>query len=143
MLNKMSVEINKKLNEFEAKIETKLNSYKLEVPDMVNKTWADVVKHKNDDILSKEGNVQKIVQETILQQKKDDKSREDRESNIIIFNAKESSDPSPGKRKFQDEQFFNKLCVESLKIPKLKTRNLIRLGKKSEEMGKPRPLKII
>ena len=144
MLNKMSEEIDKKLQRFEKKIDDKLNTYKAEVPATVNKTWADVVKNKNEDILSKQGNVQKIVQETILQQKKEDKSREDRECNVIVYNVKESSEPSPGIRKVEDERFFEKLCVEALKIhQKLETKNLIRLGKKSEDQGKSRPLKII
>ena len=42
-----------------------------------------------------------------------------------------------------DTIFFNALCVEGLKLEKVPTKNIIRLGKKDEKDERIRPMKVV
>ena len=76
------------------------------------------------------------------EQKLDEKSREEREGNIIIYRLKESTQADPASRVKEDTDFFKSLCTEALGITEIGTKSVIRLGKKPDDQSRPRPLKV-
>ena len=61
-----------------------------------------------------ETNMKKIIKETMIEQKRDERSREIREENTIIHRVKESNDENPAQGKQHDLDFFHTLCTEEL-----------------------------
>ena len=134
-----------KITELEKRMDEKLKKYSCdltqELPRKVNETWADHV--KTSDTAS---NVKNIVKEVITEKKKEEVDKEQREANLIIYRAKESNKENSEERQNEDKQFFDALCNDILGIGPVKTKNIIRLGKKNDlddEQKPPRPLKIV
>ena len=123
-----------KLQEFENKIETKLANFSSqiteEVPNKVNKTLEKLPQpHEN--------NFREIIQEA---QEKEILMMEDkkvREQNMILFRSAESKDPDPEIRKAHDSDYFRELCESVLDVGRIGTKQIIRLGKKSENSNRP------
>ena len=80
--------------------------------------------------------------------------RENRENNIIIFNAEESNSETAATRKQHDQELFDDICEHVLES-KLMVKNIMRIGTKvatNDEAGdetvsidvavKPRPIKV-
>ena len=108
-----------------------------ELPRKVNETLADHV--KTSDTAS---NVKSIVKEMITE-KKEEVDSEQTEANLIIYRAKESNKENSEERQNEDQQFFDALCNDILGIGPVKTKNIIRLGKRNDqddEQKPPRPL---
>ena len=132
LFSQLVEDTNKKFEQLENKIETSAKN--------INKTWAERVSNNQNSRVEKE-NMRKIVKETMLEHKKNEKSRETREENIIIHRVEESKAKNSVQRKKDDTDFFNTLCTEILEIPEKETKNVIQLGKQKEG-DRPRPLKI-
>ena len=82
----------------------------------------------------------------ITEKKKEEVDKGQRESNLFIYRAKESNKENSEERQNKDKQFFDALCNDILGIGPVKTKNIIRLGKKNDqddEQKPPRPLKIV
>ena len=82
----------------------------------------------------------------ITEKKKEEVDKEQREANLIIYRAKESNEENSEERQNEDKQFFDALCNDILGIGPVKTKNIIRPGKKNDqddEQKPPRPLKIV
>ena len=63
-----------------------------------------------------------------------------------MYRAKGSNKENSEERQNEDKQFFDALCNDILWIGPVKTKNIIRLGKKNDqddEQKPPRPLKIV
>lgn len=56
-----------------------------------------------------------------------------KEQKNIIYLAEESCNSDPDTRKRHDVEFFNSLCNDALKIEPIKTKQIIRLGKKNDK----------
>ncbi len=133
--------IDKKFEKLEEKIDVKMQSYTKEVPETMKKSFAEVVgKNKMNEPPAE--TVRKIVKNTMMEHKKDEKSRETREENIIIHRVPESNSEDPEERKGADTKFFQSLCTDVLGIQEPETKNILRIGKKMDNAEKPRPLKI-
>ncbi len=65
-----------------------------------------------------------------------------RRSNVIAFNIDEPDQGEPNERKKADLNFLEDLC-KALVTPANTIISVTRIGKKSEENNKPRPLKIV
>ena len=83
-----------------------------------------------------------VIQETV----KELKDREERQDNVIIFNAPEPNTNLKEVRICEDTELVKNLCNEVCEID-IDTQNdiadVIRLGRKPEGEGKPRPLKVL
>lgn len=116
--------------------------------------WSDIVKGIPDGDGSFASNIAKQV---VDHSARVTLERENRECNVIMFNAEESSAVEPAVRKQDDQKLFNTMCNHVLGnvIP---VKNVLRVGKKNEsnpndddaaDQGdtvasppKPRPLKV-
>ena len=84
-----------------------------------------------------ENNFREIIQEA---QEKEILMMEDkkvREQNVILFRSAESKDPDPEIRKAHDSDYFRELCESVLDVGRIGTKQIIRLGKKSENSNQP------
>ena len=66
--------------------------------------------------------------------------QEKRRKNLIIFNISEPEDLEPGAREENDRTFCENMFVEKLNVDNVKIKKVIRIGKKRENSGRPRPL---
>ena len=98
-----------------------------------NKLWADVVKSGCPD-LEKTNNMSQcfassVAKEVISQSHHVLHDRENREKNIIIFNAQESDSSAVEERKVHDTELFDKLCNHVIG-GRLSIDKITRIGKK-------------
>ena len=130
-IKKLVDDLAEKFQMLENKLERQISSCTKDVPDQLNRTWAEVVKKKTNEVGS--GNttdIKKIVKDSLYEQKMDEISKERREENIIIYRAPESTETEAGDRKSHDTSFFNSLCTDILEIPEIEIKNITRLGVK-------------
>ena len=129
--------LDKKLGEFEKKIEEKMNNLTNniteEVPNRINMTWTELPRAEPEDYEK----IRNILQSEKEKEKNEKEDQEQRERNIIIYRVEESSDTDPENRKNHDANFFEALCNNALKTGTVKTKQIIRLGKKNETNKRP------
>ena len=101
-------------------------------------TWATIAGKNN---ASQTNEIVANFREIMKEQRVEQKQKEDREQNIIIFRLKESDSESFEERRKHDENLFLRLCAEPLELAKIKIKNVTRLGKKQADKG-PRPMKV-
>ncbi len=135
-------EIDKKFKMIESKIDEKLSKYSEGMPETIKKSWADVAAENIPRAGPSDDSIKKIVKNTMIEHKMDEKSRESREENIVIHRVPESQEKEAEERKQADVDFFQDLCTEVLETGEVEVKSIIRLGKKTEDATKPRPLKI-
>jgi len=104
--------------------------------------WSTIVgKHVEKKLESVTGEMRE-VQQTIIeakQQMDEEKDREKRKRNIIIYRAAESTAPGPDARKREDIEFSQMLIHNILEIecPDEEIESAIRLGKREENRCRP------
>ena len=135
-------EIGKKFKKMEEQIEAKFNKYSEDVPETMKKSWAEVVADNKQLAGPSDDSIKKIVKNTMVEHKLDEKSRETREENMIIYRVPESQAEEADERKRDDSDFFEELCTDVLDIEAVEVKKIIRLGKKNDDESKPRPIKI-
>ena len=92
---------------------------------------------------STEGFSSSLAKQTALHLQKTVHQNEDREKNIIIFGVKEQEDEEVQVKKEKDNKFFNDMCTNALDIRGMSIRNIVRIGKKPDDIqSKCRPLKV-
>lgn len=147
LTDKLLNSLNEKFETLESKFQNKLNSMLNDLPEKVNKTWAEVV--SENDIISNSANklsvpvcnVKEVIKETMLTHEKEIQDREARETNIILHNVVENNDTNFSKT--NDIDFVNNLFKNVLKIEDIETpKSSYRLGKQQENTLKSRPLKV-
>ncbi len=131
-----------KLTEWEDKFESRLKqleSQKVAEQEMDDtKTWSGLF--KTGDNTANCDVAKSIAREAVQEQVKEQKNREDRDQNIIIFRVEESNSAEAETRQKEDAKFFESLCTEQLEVGNIEAKKVVRLGKKEE--GKTRPMKI-
>lgn len=143
-IKKLVDELTEKFKALERKIEMQISTCTKDVPEQINRTWAEVVKNKTNEVGGdKVEEMKKIVKDSIYEQKMDEISKERREENIIIYRVPESNEAEASGRKSHDTSFFNSLCTDALEIPIIGIKNITRLGEKSSGFHPTaRPIKI-
>ena len=100
-----------------------------------------MLKHQRQHRMSKV-----LLKKWLPRKKKEEVDKDQRESNLFIYRARESNKENSEERQNENKQFFDALCNDILGIGLVKTKNIIRLGKKNDqddEQKPPRPLKIV
>ncbi len=131
------------ISTLETKLDNQFKSLSNEMPHSMSKTWTSLF--NNDNKTETQPSFRAIMKETLVEQKKEEADRENRENNIIIYNVDESEKVNAGDHTEDNMTFFKTLCEEVLQIQIPNTKKNIRLGKKPAE-GEPqcpRPLKVI
>ena len=141
-VNKLESNLSNKMKEFDEKITDKLNNQtkelSTEVPKVVKNSWAQIAGDKANNAAPTD--FRKVVKEALENQKKEEAEKDQREMNLIIYRAKESTEEDGDKRKEDDTKFFNDLCVEALSIGEVAIKDIRRLGKPDKD--KVRPLRV-
>ncbi len=143
--NKMMTTVAAKMDELAEKIDTSLGKMKTEIPETVTTSWAETAAKnltqtpQQQEKYTKE--VSEVVKKTLVDQQKNEKQRESREGNLILYRVAESAAEDATERKDEDTTFFNSLCCEALEVGRIEITNITRLGKKVEGSN-PRPLKV-
>ena len=131
-----------KIDQLEEKMEDRLVNIQKsqdEAPAKLKNTWADIAAKAplNNSPESFWG----IMQETLAEQRKQEKDKANQEGNLIIYRVQKSEAENVEEAKIEDTKFFRNLCSEALGIEELKIIEVRRLGKKDEgESRSPRPL---
>ena len=140
--------IQKQMKQFEEKIEKKIadqsskleNSTKIlnDVPEQitqkVTKSWAD---NKND---AQPENFRDIVQEALALKESEDRKKDEREYNLIIYRAEESKSDDSEERKKHDKEFFTEVA-KITKTEGIEVASINRIGEKKDDIK--RPLRIV
>ena len=138
-VNKVETYLSQKMKEFDDKFSEKLRNHtkelSTEVPKVVKNSWAQIADTNNAPT-----DFRKVVKEALDTQKKEEAEKDQRDMNLIIYRAEESTEEDGEKRKEHDNKFFKDLCVEALGIGEIATKDVRRLGK--PEKDKKRPLRI-
>ncbi len=132
----MLEKVSEKIVELENKIDNKLGEMQSSIPNTVS-TYAKAVAKGT---AAQNNIISDIVKSTMTKAQNNEKLRESRENNIIIYRAEESDKTEPSERKDDDIAFFDSLCCEALDVGKINVSSITRLGKK--ENNKTRPLKV-
>ncbi|CAH1240916.1 Hypp6199 [Branchiostoma lanceolatum] len=88
------------------------------------------------------GQVEVIVKKAMVEQKIEERDRENREQNLIIHRGPEPTKPDSQERANLDKTYAERLFAEPLELRRIDIKAAVRLGKKRDDMT-PRPLKII
>ena len=141
--------IQNEMKQFEERIEKKLadQSTKLEdhstkilkdVPEQitqkVTKSWAN---NKTD---AKPENFRDIVQEALVLKENEDRKKDEREYNLIIYRAEESKAEDNEERKKHDKEFFTAV-TKITNTEGIEVASINRIGEKKDDVK--RPLRII
>lgn len=118
--------------DFQQKVNDNLESLQKSLISNKPCSWADIVTNGENETPDL---VQKIAKEVTDVQKKLTLERENRENNVIMFNAKESDTSD------SDIDFFNSMCSETLEFDEVPEVEMARLGEKQEKYE--RPIKVI
>ena len=150
--SELILKVDDKLNELQSEIED-LREIKNGLATVTKqhtedqRLWSEVVGNTNSGYGSNTKSfVSNVAKEVLQQANKSKLDQENRENNIIIFNAKEVLEGTVEEKKKHDDDLFTSVCehVVSERIPVSK---IVRIGKfKTDENGeqtsKPRPLKV-
>ena len=134
--------VSTKIDQLEEKMEDRLVNIQKsqeEAPAKLKNTWANITAKAplNNSPESFRG----IMQETLAEQRKQEKDKANWEGNLIIYRVQESEAENVEETIIEDTKFFRNLCSEALGIEELKIIEVRRLGKKDEgESRSPRPL---
>ena len=128
---------NKKNAEYSNALDAKLKNFE----EKIDKKLAE--RTLNKDNIPTLTEYEEVMKSTLDHRKRTEEEREKREGNLIIYQVEESDSVNAEDRKEYDTIFFNALCVEGLKLEKVPTKNIIRLGKKDEKDERIRPMKVV
>ena len=139
-LEKQNEEINVKLSEFEPahqqeEILQSVKTVATAIETGQEKTLAKIVQATSAKPDTDQQ--QKIARSVAKLERKEAKSQEEREKNIIMFRVPESKRETPLQRKEDDTTFFKEICQEVFKIEAPKPDKIIRLGAKKESNNRP------
>ena len=145
--------VNKKLSDNKMKIDKHIESVRDDMVKLVEKKIAEKMKETDDNLVKTvkskvEDHLQTVtnniadVSKSLVDVKRDvdeQKEREQRAANIIMYNVPESSSEQPEDRNLDDQQFcldtFNK--VLKVKINAADMKKMVRLGKRVDSVNRP------
>ena len=144
----------------EEKLDEKIEDLKAEIDDLKavknefeniekaqttqSRLWSDIVADNQDGVKVRESFVSTMAKQVVNHTNQVIADRDNRENNVILFNAKESNSESSDDRKKHDKGIFDNICQvvvnQLLPIDKI-----VRLGRKTTDNDgnlKTRPIKV-
>ena len=118
------------------------------ITDSAEETIKEIVENKlaeNDAAASAhvaEEKVKVVVSSMIDKHSTDQQDKDGRKLNALIYHVSESDKEEPERRKEDDLKFIADLKVE-LGVEESEISNIVRLGKRSDDITKPRPMKVM